>query len=107
MALSKKWLLRLNNKLVSFEKFNLLLTNKGEIDTKPELRIIADDVKCTHGATISELEDDELFYLRSRGLNSDTAAYLIKKGYSKEILDAIPLNICRWSHLSPLLNQEN
>ena len=52
---------------------NLLLSPDAEIDTKPELEIFADDVKCSHGATSGELDEHELFYLRSRGLDPDTA----------------------------------
>jgi len=84
---------------------NLLLTEKGQVDTKPELRIIADDVKCTHGATISELEEEEIFYLQSRGINSNEATKLIIKGYAKDILNQFPLSIQRWSHLSSIFNQ--
>jgi Fe-S cluster assembly protein SufD len=52
---------------------NLLLSGKGRVDTKPQLEITADDVKCTHGATVSQLEPDELFYLQSRGLDPVTS----------------------------------
>ncbi len=67
----------------------LLLSPKAEIATKPELEIYADDVKCSHGATVGELEDDQLFYLRSRGLDLRTARALIVEGFMGELLDAI------------------
>ena len=47
---------------------NLLLSDRARVDTKPELEIVADDVRCAHGATVSQLQDDELFYLQSRGI---------------------------------------
>ena len=67
----------------------LLLSPKAEIATKPELEIHADDVRCSHGATTGELEDDQLFYLRSRGLDLRTARALIVEGFMGELLDAI------------------
>ena len=67
----------------------LLLSRKAEIDTKPELEIYADDVKCSHGATAGEPEDDQLFYLRSRGLDHRTALALIVEGFMGELLEDI------------------
>ena len=67
----------------------LLLSPKAEIDTKPELEIYADDVKCSHGATAGEPEADQLFYLRSRGLDHRTALALIVEGFMGELLDEI------------------
>ena len=67
----------------------LLLSRKAEIDTKPELEIYADDVKCSHGATAGEPEDDQLFYLRSRGLDLHTARKLIVEGFMGELLEEI------------------
>ena len=64
----------------------LLLSPRAEIDTKPELEIYADDVKCSHGATAGEPEDDQLFYLRSRGLDLRTARALIVEGFMNELL---------------------
>ncbi len=65
----------------------LLLSRKAEIDTKPELEIYADDVKCSHGATAGEPEADQLFYLRSRGLDHRTALALIVEGFMGELLE--------------------
>ena len=83
---------------------NLLLSDKAKIDTKPELRIIADDVRCTHGATISELQEEEIFYLQSRGLSSSQAASLIISGFSRDVIQALPLEPKRWSFLSSFIN---
>jgi Fe-S cluster assembly protein SufD len=69
---------------------NLLLSSKARINTKPELQITADNVKCSHGATVSQLEADEIFYLRSRGLNEYDARHLLIDAFAAEILDNIP-----------------
>lgn len=68
---------------------NLLLSPKARVDTKPELQITADNVKCTHGATVSQLEDDEIFYLRSRGLNEYDARHLLIDAFAAEILKSV------------------
>ncbi|MBN1238212.1 MAG: Fe-S cluster assembly protein SufD, partial [Gammaproteobacteria bacterium] len=65
---------------------NLLLSDKAEIDTKPELEIYADDVKCSHGATIGELDPEHLFYLRSRGIDADAARGLLTFAFANSIL---------------------
>jgi Fe-S cluster assembly protein SufD len=61
---------------------NLLLSDHAEIDTKPELEIYADDVKCAHGATVGQLDDTALFYLRSRGLGRDEARQLLTRAFA-------------------------
>ncbi|WP_310488615.1 Fe-S cluster assembly protein SufD [Chamaesiphon sp. VAR_69_metabat_338] len=70
---------------------NLLLSAKARIDTKPQLEITADNVKCSHGATVSQLEDDEIFYLQSRGLDIETAKILLINAFAVEIIDRIPV----------------
>lgn len=70
---------------------NLLLSPKARIDTKPQLEIVADNVKCAHGATVSQLEDDEVFYLQSRGIDADSARKLLVYAFTAEILDELPL----------------
>lgn len=65
---------------------NLLLSERGEIDTKPELEIYADDVKCTHGATVGQLDEEQLFYLRARGIDDETARGLLTFAFANEIL---------------------
>jgi Fe-S cluster assembly protein SufD len=70
---------------------NLLLSSTAKIDTKPQLEITADNVKCSHGATVSQLEDDEIFYLQSRGLDVETAKILLINAFAVEIIDRIPV----------------
>lgn len=69
---------------------NLLLSSKARVDTKPQLEIIADDVKCAHGATVSQLDDEEVFYLQSRGLDRASACDLLVEGFAAEIIEKIP-----------------
>jgi Fe-S cluster assembly protein SufD len=66
---------------------NLLLSPDAEIDTKPELEIFADDVKCSHGATAGELDERELFYLRSRGLDVATARCMLTYAFASDVLE--------------------
>ena len=68
---------------------NLLLSGDAEIDTKPELEIYADDVKCSHGATVGQLDESALFYLRSRGLDRGTATQLITRAFAAKILSTL------------------
>lgn len=82
---------------------SLLLSDRARVDTKPELEIVADDVRCAHGATISRLQDDELFYLQSRGIAADQAARLLLRGYCQEILRELPAAADPWQPLPLLL----
>jgi Fe-S cluster assembly protein SufD len=66
---------------------NLLLCDDAQIDTKPQLEIYADDVKCTHGATIGQVDETALFYLRSRGLSEVSAKHLLLEAFANECLD--------------------
>jgi len=66
---------------------NLLLSDNAQIDTKPQLEIYADDVKCTHGATIGQIEENALFYLRSRGIDEVSARRLLLMAFANECLD--------------------
>jgi Fe-S cluster assembly protein SufD len=70
---------------------NLLLSNEARVDTKPQLEIFADDVKCAHGATVGQLEEEELFYLASRGLDPDIARNLLTYGFAEEVITKIKL----------------
>lgn len=70
---------------------NLLLSSKARVDTKPQLEIVADNVKCTHGATVGQLETDEIFYLQSRGIDADSARKLLVNAFAYEMIDRIPL----------------
>jgi Fe-S cluster assembly protein SufD len=68
---------------------NLLLSADAQVDTKPQLEIFADDVKCTHGATVGRLDDIALFYLRSRGLPADQARTLLTYAFAADVLQRI------------------
>lgn len=70
---------------------NLLLTGKAHVDTKPQLEIFADDVKCAHGATVGQLDNEEVFYLKSRGLSDVAARNLLTYAFGAEIIDRIPI----------------
>jgi Fe-S cluster assembly protein SufD len=67
----------------------LLLSPDAEVNSKPELEIFADDVKCSHGATVGELDADQMFYLRSRGIANDEARSILVHAFLAEALDAI------------------
>lgn len=72
------------------EDKNLLLSDQAEADTKPAFWIYADDVKCSHGASTGQLDDDALFYLRSRGLPEQAARSMLVRGFVDEVIDTIP-----------------
>jgi Fe-S cluster assembly protein SufD len=69
---------------------NLLLSDDATIDTKPQLEIFADDVKCSHGATIGRLDDEALFYLRSRGIDAAAARSLLIAAFANELIGRMP-----------------
>jgi Fe-S cluster assembly protein SufD len=86
---------------------NLLLSRRARIDTKPELEIVADDVRCAHGATVSRLQQDELFYLQSRGIAADQASRLLLRGFCDEVLRELPGDVPAWGALQGwMLSQE-
>ncbi len=68
---------------------NLLLSDEATADTKPQLEIYADDVKCTHGATIGQLNEESIFYLRARGIGSETARRMLIHAFAGEIIERI------------------
>jgi len=68
---------------------NLLLSDRAEIDTKPDLEIFADDVKCAHGATVGQLDMNQLFYLRSRGLSAEEARHVLMFAFADEVLATV------------------
>ena len=68
---------------------NLLLGRLAEVDTKPQLEIYADDVKCSHGATIGRIDDEQMFYLRSRGIDEQAAQKMIMYAFAAELTEAI------------------
>jgi Fe-S cluster assembly protein SufD len=73
----------------------LLLSDKAQIDTKPQLEIFADDVKCTHGATVGRLDETSLFYMKSRGINSRTARELLTYAFAADVLETLELTEVR------------
>ena len=74
---------------------NLLLSDDCEVNTRPQLEIFADDVKCTHGATIGELEPSQMFYLRSRGIDTEAARSMLVYAFANEVLEEIPIEALR------------
>jgi Fe-S cluster assembly protein SufD len=82
---------------------NLLLSDDSRIDTKPQLEIYADDVKCTHGATIGQMEENALFYLRSRGIDEISARKLLLLAFANECLDRMAPSVAR-DHVEKLIH---
>jgi Fe-S cluster assembly protein SufD len=74
---------------------NLLLSDDAEVDTKPQLEIFTDDVKCSHGAAIGRLDEQALFYLRSRGIGADEARALLVRAFANEIVERVPVEVLR------------
>ncbi|MDQ3799993.1 MAG: Fe-S cluster assembly protein SufD [Acidobacteriota bacterium] len=86
---------------------NLLLSNDARVDTKPQLEIFNDDVKCSHGATVGQLEEEELFYLLSRGLNETLARNLLTYGFAEEIVNKIGIQSIKKQLDEAVLNRLN
>ncbi|NNJ84185.1 MAG: Fe-S cluster assembly protein SufD, partial [Gammaproteobacteria bacterium] len=74
---------------------NLLLSRDARVDTKPQLDIFADDVQCTHGATVGQIDENMVFYLRSRGIAAEEAKNLLTYGFAGEIVDRAPIAAVR------------
>lgn len=74
---------------------NLVLSKRAHVDTKPQLEILADDVVCTHGATVGQLEDEQFFYLRSRGIEEEQARALLIYAFAAEVLERITVDSLR------------
>jgi Fe-S cluster assembly protein SufD len=70
---------------------NLILSSDGEIDTKPELQIDADDVKCSHGAAVGQLDPEHLFYLQARGISESTARKMLLQAFAQDCLERFPV----------------
>jgi len=68
---------------------NLLLSDEATVNTKPQLEIYADDVRCTHGATVGQMDDDAIFYLRTRGIGVETARRMLMHAFAGEIIDRV------------------
>ena len=74
---------------------NLLLSPNARIDTKPQLEIYADDVKCAHGAAVGQLDQDQLFYLQARGINPELGKNLLTYGFAEEVIEKIGIESIR------------
>jgi Fe-S cluster assembly protein SufD len=84
---------------------NLLLSNDARVDTKPQLEIFNDDVKCSHGATVGQLEEEELFYLLTRGLPDTLARNLLTYGFAEEIINKIDIESIKTELDAAVLNR--
>jgi Fe-S cluster assembly protein SufD len=84
---------------------NLLLSPEAKADTKPQLKIFADDVKCSHGATVGQLDENSLFYLRSRGISKSVARSMLTYAYASDIIESIIVGSVRFYLYSVLLNR--
>lgn len=74
---------------------NLLLSDKATVDTKPQLEIFADDVKCTHGATVGQPPAEEIYYFQTRGIDKDMAKGILTYGFADEVVARLPLEAVR------------
>lgn len=81
---------------------NILLSQEATVDTKPQLEIFADDVRCTHGATVGQLDDESVFYLRSRGIDKENARSILIRAFANDIFEEIKINALR-DHLNNLV----
>ncbi len=84
---------------------NLLLSENGTLNTKPQLEIFADDVKCSHGAAVGRLDEGEIFYLNSRGIGTSAARKILSYGFANEVIDQIKVDDLRQQVEALLLNQ--
>lgn len=74
---------------------NLLLSKEARVDTKPQLEILADDVKCAHGAAVGQIDEDQLFYLQTRGIHGELARNLLTYGFAEEVIGKIKIDSIR------------
>jgi Fe-S cluster assembly protein SufD len=86
---------------------NLLLSNEARVDTKPQLEILADDVKCAHGAAVGQIAEEELFYLETRGIHPDLAKNLLTYGFAEEVIGKIKVDSIRAQLDEAVLNRIN
>jgi len=86
---------------------NLLLSNEARVDTKPQLEILADDVKCAHGAAVGQIDEEELFYLKARGIHPDLARNLLTYGFAEEVIGKIEVESIRAQLDEAVLNRLN
>ena len=81
-----------------------MLSRKAEVDSMPQLEIYADDVKCTHGASIGQLDEDSVFYLRSRGIEDFSARQMLTQAFAADVLERLNPVALR-GHLQRRVNQ--
>jgi Fe-S cluster assembly protein SufD len=86
---------------------NLLLSPEAHVDTKPQLEIFADDVKCAHGAAIGQIDEEELFYLQTRGIHPDLGRNLLTYGFAEEVIGKINVDSIRLQLDKAVLNRLN
>jgi Fe-S cluster assembly protein SufD len=86
---------------------NLLLSADAHVDTKPQLEIFADDVKCAHGAAIGQIDEEELFYLQTRGIHPELARNLLTYGFAEEVVSKIKIDSIRSELGQVVLNRLN
>ena len=84
---------------------NLLLSDTAKVDTQPQLEILADDVKCSHGAAVGQLQEDAIFYLRSRGIGEKDAGRILSQGFAREVIERSSLDFIK-EMLSDLVNEK-
>ena len=84
---------------------NLLLSDSAKIDAQPQLEILADDVKCSHGAAVGQLQEDGLFYLRSRGIGEKEAGRILAQGFAREVIERSSLGFMKETLLE-LVNEK-
>ena len=84
---------------------NLLLSDTAKVDTQPQLEILADDVKCGHGAAVGQLQEDAIFYLRSRGISEKEAGRMLAQGFAREVIERSSLSFMKET-LSELVSEK-
>ena len=84
---------------------NVLLSDNASMNSKPELEIYADDVKCSHGSTTGQIDEEAIFYLRARGISEKSAKSLLINGFVGEVVDQISNEIVR-EHITKLMAQK-
>jgi len=86
------------------ENNNILLSDKALVNTKPQLEIFADDVKCSHGATIGQLDDDAMFYLKTRGIGEESAKAILMHAFASDVITSIKNKSVR-DHFEKIISQ--
>jgi Fe-S cluster assembly protein SufD len=86
---------------------NLLLSAEARVDTKPQLEIFADDVKCAHGAAVGQIDEEELFYLETRGIHAELGRNLLTYGFAAEVIQKIAIDSIRSQLDEAVLNRLN